>query len=61
MVKKDDHAMDALRYVAMERPWLTGLERPKRKGYDGFRPDYTPPWTGQRLRQHEYGTHGSFY
>lgn len=35
--KRDDHCVDALRYLCMHRPWLTGLELPT-KGFDNWKP-----------------------
>jgi phage terminase large subunit-like protein len=60
VVKVDDHAVDAMRYVAAERPWLSGFDSPHKKGFYGFRQDHAPPWNGQRVQTAEVGPLGSF-
>lgn len=55
VVKHDDHCVDAVRYAAMERPWLTGLEG-RTKGYDNWNPNPTP---AQRLANVKKPTHWS--
>lgn len=58
VIKKDDHLLDALRYVCMARAWgstkVWNPNRDNRRYQPGFGPythDYEPPWTGQDMNQ----------
>jgi phage terminase large subunit-like protein len=47
-VKEHDHRLDALRYAVMSRPWnpVKAMELPQQQL--GFKPDFAPPWEGER-------------
>ena len=58
VIKKDDHLLDALRYVCMARAWgspkvwAPGKEHNRyQPGFAPYRHDYAEPWTGQDLNQ----------
>jgi phage terminase large subunit-like protein len=63
VIKKDDHVIDSLRYMAMERPRLTGWDVRSKKGFYGWREGayHVPEFADlARMERVDVGPLGSF-
>ena len=49
VVKSNDHAADALRYVCMSRLWYAPEVAPPPPKYHTFQPNYQPPYKDERF------------
>jgi len=57
VLKKDDHSVDATRYLVCEHPQLNAWDVPQKRGYYGFDPTRITEWDYRQPK--DYGPLGS--